>query len=404
MIQAPADRHHDGSDPFERIAVGQCAELTHRLERADVDAFAGLTGDDNPLHLDPEFAARTQFRRPVVHGMLSASFLSTLIGTVLPGEGALWLSQSIAFQAPAFVGDTLQIRGTVRQKSPATRIIVLDLAITNQHGDAVITGEASVMMPRVHTSAPMSSSTNVTLITGGSRGIGAAIARNLAAQGRPVAITYLSREDEATALAAAITAEGGRALALQADVTDQAALTRLVAEVTERLGPVDALVHGAAPPNPISAFLELDPEAMHRQFEVQVGGAQLCCRAVLPAMLAAGTGSIVFIGSIAAEGQPPAQQTDYIVAKAALAALARCLAVEYGPKGIRVNVVAPGMTQTERIDAMPEKAKLLTRMQAPLRRLAEADEVAAVVGFLLGPQARHVTGITLPVCGGVSMG
>lgn len=403
MTDAHPDRPRDDSDPFVRLAVGQAAELTHTLTRADVDAFAGLTGDDNPLHVDPEFAARTQFRRPVVHGMLSASFISTLIGTALPGEGALWLSQSITFQAPAFVGDTLTVRGVVRQKSPATRVLVLDLAVTNQRGEALITGEASVMLPRIRTPEPMSSA-KVTLITGGSRGIGAAIARRIAAQGRPVAITYRTAEAEAAAVATAIVHDGGRALALRVDLRDDAAVARAVAEVGERLGPIDALVHSAAPPNPASAFLDLDPAALREQLEVQVGGAQRCCRAVLPAMLASGAGSIVFIGSIAAEGQPPPLQTDYVVAKSALAALARCLAGEFGPKGIRVNVVAPGMTQTERIDALPEKARLLARMQAPLRRLGEADDVAAAVAFLLGPEARHITGVTLPVCGGAIMG
>ena len=88
------------------------------------------------------------------------------------------------------------------------------------------------------------------------------------------------------------------------------------------------------------------------------------------------------------------------MAKSALAALARCLAVEYGPKGILVNVVAPGMTQTDMTARLPEKAKLLTQMQTPLRRLAEPSDIADVVAFLLGPGARHITGETIRVCGG----
>ncbi|MFN9546079.1 MAG: SDR family oxidoreductase [Cyanobacteriota bacterium] len=398
-----SDQPGDRDDPFWRIHVGQTAELTHTVTDADVEAFAGLTGDRNPLHLDPDFANRTPFRRPVVHGMLSASFISTLIGMALPGEGALWLSQSITFQSPAYVGDILRVRGSVRQVSPATRVIVLDLSITNQRDELLISGEASVMLPRIHTPEPMVS-TQVTFITGGSRGIGAAIARRLAAQGRPVAITYHTGEEQARAIVEAITNDGGRALAVRADLRDAAVMARVSAEVSERLGPIDALVHSAAPPNPVAPFLDLDPSALRDQLDIQVCGAAQCCRALLPAMVARGAGSIVFIGSIAAEGQPPPLQSDYVVAKAALASLARCLATEFGPKGIRVNVVAPGMTQTERITTLPEKARLLARMQAPLRRLGEVDDTAAAVAFLLSPEARHITGITLPVCGGAWMG
>ncbi|MEB3261312.1 MAG: SDR family oxidoreductase [Cyanobacteriota bacterium] len=390
-------------DPFDRIVVHQTAEVTHTLTAADVDAFAHLTGDYNPLHLNAAFAARASFQRPVVHGMLSASFISRLIGMALPGEGALWLSQSINFHMPAYVGDTVTVRGTVRHLSPSTRVIVLDLLITNQHDEQLISGEATVMLPLIQNSVSVAS-TQVTFITGGNRGIGASIARRLAADSKPVAIIYHSGEEQAAALVQSISGEGGRALALRADLRDPEMVAMVIDEVRERLGPIEAFVHSAAPPNPPASFLNRDPGALREQLDIQVHGAECCCRAVLPGMVARGTGAIVFIGSIAAEGQPPPLQTDYVVAKAALAALSRCLAGEFGPKGIRVNVVAPGMTRTERIHTMPEKAKLLARMQAPLRRLAEADDVAGAVAFLLSPDARHITGVTLPVCGGVWMG
>lgn len=390
-------------DPFDRIVVHQTAEVTHTLTAADVETFANLTGDYNPLHLNTAFAARASFQRPVVHGMLSASFISRLIGMALPGEGALWLSQSIQFLTPAYVGDTVTVRGSVRHLSPSTRIIVLDLSITNQHNEQLISGEATVMLPLIQNSESAASA-QVTVITGGNRGIGASIARRLAADGKPVAILYHSGEEQATALVQSISGEGGQALALHADLRDRELVARVIDEVRERLGPIEAFVHSAAPPNPAASFLDSDPVALREQLDIQVHGAEWCCRAVLPGMVARGSGAIIFIGSIAAEGQPPPLQTDYVVAKAALAALSRCLAGEFGAKGIRVNVVAPGMTRTERIHAMPEKAKLLARMQAPLRRLAEADDVAGAVAFLLGPEARHITGVTLPVCGGVWMG
>src|SRR5206468_11500179 len=119
-------------------------------------------------------------------------------------------------------------------------------------------------------------------------------------------------------------------------------------------------------------------------------------------MLQSEGGSIVFLGSIVADGTPPAQQLGYTVAKAGLSALARSLAVELGPKGIRVNVVSPGMTRTSMIETLPEKARMLAKAQAPLRQLADPLDIAQSVVFLLSPAASHITGETIRVCGGIA--
>ena len=111
----------------------------------------------------------------------------------------------------------------------------------------------------------------------------------------------------------------------------------------------------------------------------------------------------VFIGSVAADAVPPSHQADYVVAKAALVALARSIAVDHGAEGITANIVAPGMTNTGISLAMPEKARMVARMQTPLRRLTEPDDVADAVAYLLSPGARQITGQTIRVSGGSSM-
>jgi 3-oxoacyl-[acyl-carrier protein] reductase len=120
-------------------------------------------------------------------------------------------------------------------------------------------------------------------------------------------------------------------------------------------------------------------------------------------MVERNSGSFIFVGSIFAEGTPPVQQSAYITAKAALAAFARSLAVEYGPKGIRVNVIAPGMTQTDMLATIPDKTKMLAKMSTPLRRLAEPSDVAEVARFLVGRGGAHISGETIKVCGGIVM-
>ncbi|MBT4703395.1 MAG: SDR family oxidoreductase, partial [Rhodospirillaceae bacterium] len=128
-----------------------------------------------------------------------------------------------------------------------------------------------------------------------------------------------------------------------------------------------------------------------------------CTHRALANMMENSTGSIVLIGSIYGDNVPPAMQSAYVTAKAALAGFSRALAVELGPKGIRVNVVAPGMTQTPMLANLPNKAKMLAQMNTPLRRLADPEDIANAVAFLISDNARHITGETLHVSGGVSM-
>jgi 3-oxoacyl-[acyl-carrier protein] reductase len=131
---------------FASIAVGAQARLAKTISAANVQTFAELTGDNNPLHLDEAYARRTHFGRRVAHGMLVGSYLSTLIGMQLPGPGALWLQQSFLWRAPVFIGDTVEMTLTVTHKSEATRVLNVEVKAVNQDGNTVLTGEGKVMV------------------------------------------------------------------------------------------------------------------------------------------------------------------------------------------------------------------------------------------------------------------
>jgi 3-oxoacyl-[acyl-carrier protein] reductase len=403
MSYVPGDRPIRALD-FNQIQVNDEMELSHHLTQADIDIFASLTGDFNPLHMDETFARKTPFRKPVVHGMLSAAFISTMIGMLLPGSGSLWTAQTLEFLTPAFVNDTIKVIARVKQKSIATRSLVLQITITNQNGLKLVSGESTLKQLEIQKEQnPMSEEASmIIMVTGSGGGIGAAIAKKLAMQGHAVILTDWRLAEEEQVLKD-ITEKGGRAVALQADISNTQQVEQLFSSVKENFGPVQALVHCASPRNTLHPFEELSWEAVQQHLDVQVKGAFNCAQAALPDMLAAQAGAMIFIGSIAADGVPPTQQADYVLSKAALTALARCLAAEYGPKGIRINVVAPGMTQTDMIAHIPEKARILTRMQTPLRCLAEPNDIASVVTFLLSSGARHITGETIRVNGGAGM-
>ena len=129
-----------------KIKVGDTASVTKTITDADIQTFGALTGDHNPLHFDKEYARRTRFGKPISHGMLTGSLFSPIIAHQLPGEGAIYLSQSLRFAAPVFAGDTITATVTVRQVREDKQIITLDGVAKNQNGEVVITGESVVLV------------------------------------------------------------------------------------------------------------------------------------------------------------------------------------------------------------------------------------------------------------------
>ena len=132
-----------------KIKVGDSASVTKTISEADIQTFGDLTGDHNPLHFDKEHARRTRFGRPISHGMLTGSLFSPIIAHQLPGEGAIYLSQSLRFVAPVFAGDTITAALTVTHVRDDTQIITLAGVAKNQSGEVVITGESVVLVERL---------------------------------------------------------------------------------------------------------------------------------------------------------------------------------------------------------------------------------------------------------------
>ena len=133
-----------------KLNLGDSAEITKTITEADVQAFADVTGDHNPIHLDNEFAKSTRFGRRIAHGMLSASLISSVLANKLPGEGSVYLGQSLQFVAPVFPGDEVTARVTVKELREDKPIVKLETTCVNQRGDTVIRGEATVLIQTVH--------------------------------------------------------------------------------------------------------------------------------------------------------------------------------------------------------------------------------------------------------------
>jgi 3-oxoacyl-[acyl-carrier protein] reductase len=392
---------------FQAISVGDTRSLVRTITEADVRRFVDMTGDDNPLHVDPVFAETTAFKDVVVHGMLGASFISTVIGTQLPGTGALWVSQNMEFLLPVRLGDELTVSATVVGKHDRERLLDLDTRIVNQNQQVVLSGRGRVKV--LTTVAPAAAPSpeqrpRVAIVTGGAGGIGRAICRRLADDGHHVVVNYRHRADRAAEIAAEITAVGtARAIAVQADIATDAGAQALHQAALREFGAVSVLVNNASPrinPKPLAATDWADVQA---QIDVQVKGAFAMTRAVAPEMGERGWGRIVNITSQVLDGSPSVTWTGYAMAKGALAVFSRYMAAELGPRGITVNCVAPGMCETALIGDIPEKVQLMTARQTPLRRLAKPADVAAAVAYLVSDEAGFITGDTVAVNGGSAM-
>lgn len=241
------------------------------------------------------------------------------------------------------------------------------------------------------------------LITGAAGAIGSAIARRLANAGMTVAVTDLNRAGAQT-VADGITATGGSARGYLLDVTDSEAVSATVAQIAEQLGPVDVLVNNAGYADG-TPFLDLKPAQWHGEFAVIVDGTINCTRAVLPGMAERKRGAVINIGSV--NGMAFYGHPTYSAAKAAVFSLTQSMAALLGADNIRINAIAPGTIRNPAWDARSVEEPALFEELAryiPLGRVGNPEHVADAVAFLASDAASHITGVILPVDGGLTTG
>lgn len=237
------------------------------------------------------------------------------------------------------------------------------------------------------------------IITGSSRGIGAATARAFAREGAAVVINYYQSQDKAEELLKQIEQEGGRAIAFKADVTKADQAQKMVQEALFELGQIDILVNNAAIGFPIKPFMEFVWEDFELKLTDEIKAAFYMSRAVLPHMIGRQQGKIINVSS-GLSRHPAPGFVAHCSAKSALDAMSKVMAFELGPLGIAVNVVAPGLTITDATSFLPPEYKKHMAEQTPFRRNAEPQDVAKVCLFLASDWSQFVTGQYLHVSGG----
>lgn len=398
--------------PFAEFKVGQRVEFESRFGAAEIDSFAELSGDWNPLHVDDAYAARSPFRKRVAHGMLVSSLLSRVAGMYFPGQQSLLLQvEQISFPGPVLEDEPLRCEAELIEVHAVLQILVVEAKVFGRYNKLKLTGRIKVQyrapakatpaLPSLEELMQTDLSNHVALITGASRGIGAAIAEALGRCHAKVVLNYHTSATQAEEAAQRIINAGGEAIALKGNVTQRAEMTALIKQAQSKFGAIDLLVHNATAPLEDLAFADTPWELMLRDFEIHVGGAFHCLQEVLPGMVQKKFGRIVTILTVTLDTPPPKGYTAYVTAKSGLMGLTRSIASEYGRFGITANMVSPGMVETDLTAHLDDRAKKMVAMRIPAGRIANPADVVGPVMFLLSPATEYMNGAVLNVNGGM---
>lgn len=392
---------------YTDINIGDKEILKHIILKSDIDKFVDLTGDDNKLHVDEKYASTTAFKKPVVHGMLGASFISTVIGTKLPGDGALWFSQTLEFILPVRIGDELTIIAEVFKKNDKENIIELRTDIFNQNRQIVTKGIAKVKVveiesPEIKPTTVIEDRLKTALVIGATGGIGKATCIQLAKDGFNLIIHYNKNLNLAQEIKIEAEKFKIKAIVVQADILNESEIKEMITKSLRAFSEIDVLVNCATTSIPNIKVTDLVWQDYLQQLEITVKSTFLIIKEVLPNMIKNGYGKIINIGSLASE-KPNNEWSHYITAKSALGGLTKSLAFELAPKGIRINMVTPSLVNTELTADIPEKIKLLTAAQTPLRRLALVTDVAGTISYLASCKSDFLTGENIRLNGGQVM-
>jgi len=390
---------------YSKISVGDSASITHTITNNDIEKFVELSGDDNRLHVDEEFANRTSFKKPVAHGMIGASFISTIIGTKIPGDGALWYAQNLEFLLPIRIGDKLKIIATVLKKIDRQNSIELQTDIYNQHKQKVTSGVAKVKIieDEIASNDQEVTDEKTILIIGSTGGIGTQTARTLASEGYNLILHYHSNKAQANKLKKELEAlTDKRIIVVKADILKDSDVNDMVSELSRYFKKISGFVNASTLHFGNIKLENMEWSDISSQIDINIRSNLNIVKNITPLMQENKYGKIVFMTTQATE-QFNSEWLHYITAKSALNGFAKALAVELAPKGIRVNLVSAGMTNTNLISDIPEKVKLITAARTPLRRLAEPQDVADAISYLISEKSDFLTGETVRVNGGQVM-
>lgn len=379
------------------LRVGLTASFERQVAVEDIEQFASLSGDYNPLHVDSAYASGTNYGAPIAHGAFQVALASTMAGMYLPGRNVVVGAFHSRFPAPLFIPAHIRVQGEIAGWTPATntgtlRVTVLDTRRSTTTAEILVTfglHETRARSPEKVVAAGLAQNDHpLVVITGAGGAVGLELVSALAAGYRIVALGR-------SGLPVALSALPGLTPAI-CDL--EAPMWEEVLDEAVGDAPVYAVIHAAWPGMPNGGLLEADPAAIARQ--VQFGSLVTVRLARWLARHTRNEGRLLVLGTTAATVQPMLNQSAYSLGKATLEHTVRLLAPELGRKGITVNGVLPSFMPIGMNAAVLSKAILSEQARVPVGRLCGPEDVTAAVKYLLSPEASFITGQFLALTGG----
>jgi 3-oxoacyl-[acyl-carrier protein] reductase len=344
--------------------------------------------------------------------LLTTCLFSTFVGICIPGKHATFIDFASSFSDPIEYYKKYTFKGQVKFKSQSTQTLVENISIHDAENQEKVTASGKInvkvneppaKMPSIeflkNNALDLNLKNKIVLITGASRGIGETTAKLFSLHGGKIAINYFQSEEEANEIVKEITAGGGEAFAIRADVSDRQQVKQMVSKIRQNYGAIDVLINNAVRDAYPIPFMELSWADIQKDIDVTIKGAFNCCQEVIPLMLENKGGKIINISTIFTK-KPPPNQSKYVISKSGLEGLTRSLAMELAANNIQVNMVIPSIVETDLSKGVPKIFMQGTKNDTPMKRNATSIDVAKAVIFLASSLAEFTTGEKIMVTGG----
>ena len=384
-------------------------KYTHKIKvtKKKIDLFQKITLDNNPIHSNFNEAKKYGLKKPIVFGMLTSSFLSGIIGNKIPGRGAIWSDCNITFSKPVYENDILNFESKIVRISLSTLQIILETNVFNKKSEKVMGAYSTVKFPKsflkkikiVRTKnigKKKKKLKDLDIIIGASSDVGLEVAKNLTKKKKKLLLTYFKNKEF---LKKEMKNKKSNFL-LKLDLNSFNDLNKIKKFVKNKYS-IKSIVYTISGEIEFRTLKDTNQNDIKREINIQTIGLFNLVKTLLED-LKSNECSIVVIGSDVVFGKPPIKMLTYNVAKNSLLGMTKSLAVELGSKGIRVNMVSPGIIQAKASSNFPPITREKYKVDTTLNKIATVKNISEIIEFLLSKKSSHITGVNLRANGGHS--
>ena len=398
------------------IYIGLEKKIYKTITKKELKQFIRLTGDTNPIHFNKNYTSKTLLKKPIVHGMLGASFISAVVGNKLPGPGAIWFSQNLEFLSPVRVDDKLCIIAKVIYKDDQFGIIKLNTEIFNQNNIKVLTGEAKVKLTVKNNNQNSNivklkkkkkekkifikkNNIKTVIILGASGEIGENVAIAFSKLNYNVCLHYFKNKTKINKLFSILKNKKNKIIKIKANIVSKNSTDLMMEKIYETYGRIDLIINCTSTKIIPIKHRKSKWKDFNSQIETHVKGTFNIINSSYDYFKINNGGKIINILSQYIDS-PTNDLHHYVVGKSALSSYIKSVVPELAAHGIIMNSVSPGLTNTDQTANLPEGLKVLSIAKTPLKRLCSKDDIVNAILYLASNKANFLCGETIRINGG----